>query len=165
MSTSPLRALPDPSGPELAAAVRQLTSAAAMVRDLVGAGALGELSDAAVAEMTLALHRAGETCAAAAASGVARVADSGYPAAEGFLTAGTWWRRRTNTSRDGARDHVRFTRRLHRDYVATATAWGQGRIDGEQAQILTVGLDGVLSRLGRHLKAQAKDTRINRLVF
>ena len=155
MSTAPTLAAPVPSGPELAAVARRITTDVAVVRDLAAAGALAELSDEAVAELALVLHRASQTCEAVSATAVARVADSGYCAVEGFLTPATWWRARTKTSRDGAGDHIRFTRRLRRHYQLTATWWGQGRIDGEQAQILTVGLDGVLTCLKRHLKAQA----------
>ena len=157
MSTAPI-APPAPSGPQLAAAVRQIATGAAAVRDLVAAGALGELSDAAVSELALVLHRASETCDAVSATAVARVADSGYPAVEGFLTPASWWRSRTKTSRDGAGDRVRFTRRLRQHYQVTATWWGQGKIDGAQAQILTSGLDGVLTCLKRHRKERAKVT-------
>jgi hypothetical protein len=156
MSTAAAFPPPAPAGPALAAAVRAIEEQLAQVQELVGAGGLRELSDAAAADLTLRIHRAGEACAAVTAVGVARVADSGYPAVEGYVSPASWWRAKTRTGRDGARDQVMLARRLDRHYEATANAWGEGRIDREQAEILTTGLDGVLGRLARHLKASAK---------
>jgi hypothetical protein len=156
MSTAPAFAPLASSGPALAAAVRRLASEAQAVRELVAAGGFRDLPDASAAELTLTLHQVGQQVEAATATGVAQVADSGYPAVQGFVTPASWWRVKTKTSRDGARDQVMLARRLDRHYGATAAAWAAGRIDGEQAKTLTTGLDAVLNRLAKHLKAQAQ---------
>ena len=49
MSTAPASAPLVPSGPALHAAVGELTAAAARVRDLLAAGSLDQLSEAAIA--------------------------------------------------------------------------------------------------------------------
>ena len=124
------------------------------MQELVAAGSLEQLSEAAVAAATVTLAAVAEASAAAAMAGLGRVAGCGYPASEGYVTAASWWRARTRVSQDTARDQVRLARRLAGRYPATGTAWSAGEITGEHARVLSVGVDGVLARLARRYRRE-----------
>ena len=152
MSTAPASAPLVPSGPALHAAVSELTAAAARVRDLLAAGSLDQLSEAAIAQATVALAAVTESAAAATSTGLARVAGCGYPASEGFVTAASWWRARTRVSQDSASAQVRLARRLSVKFEATAAAWAAGEITAEHTRVLATGIDAVLARLARRYR-------------
>ena len=152
MSTAPASAPLIPSGPALHAAVGELAAIAARVQALLAAGSLDQLSEAAIAEATVALAAVTESAAAATSTGLARVSGCGYPASEGFVTAASWWRARARISQDNASGQVRTARRLATHYQATATAWAAGEVTAEHTRVLATGIDGVLARLARRYR-------------
>ncbi|HEY7859467.1 MAG TPA: hypothetical protein VIC82_13295, partial [Candidatus Nanopelagicales bacterium] len=130
MSTASVMSPLVPSGPALHVAVVELTAVAARVQELLAAGSLEQLSESAVASATVSLAAVAESATSAATTGLARVAGCGYPASEGHVTAGSWWRAKTRISRDAAGEQVRLARRLASFYEATAAAWAGGEITG-----------------------------------
>ncbi|MFI5313983.1 MAG: hypothetical protein ACHQ06_07500 [Candidatus Dormibacteria bacterium] len=95
MSTASVMSPLVPSGPALHVALGELTAVAARVQELLAAGSLEQLSESAVASATVALAGVAESATSAATTGLARVAGCGYPASEGHVTAGSWWRAKT----------------------------------------------------------------------
>jgi hypothetical protein len=124
----------------------------------VQAGSLRELSDPAVAEVTVDLHRAADVVGACAAAGLERVAACGYAQSEGFVTAAAWLRVKTRMSQRDAAAKVRTAQRLAERYPATAGAWTGGRITAEHADVLASGLDRVCLRLAGKIRRDAADT-------
>ena len=151
MSTAPASAPLVPSGPALHAAVGELTAAAARVRDLLAAGSLDRLSEAAIAQATVALAAVTESAAAATSTGLARVAGCGYPASEGFVTAASWWRARTRVSQDTASAQVRLARRLGGTTGRPRRRGRAGRSPPTREGPGT-GVDAVLARLARRYR-------------
>jgi hypothetical protein len=115
------------------------------------------LTDAQAADAAVALAAVAETTRAAALAGVGRVADSGYPAECGYVTAASWWRAASRVSSLSARGEVRQARRLARRFPATAEAWQGGQVTGEHAETITRGVEVVLRRLTRAERARCHE--------
>lgn len=155
MSTAQDFLPPDPGGPGLHAAVTRLADAAEAARAVLTPDRFAGVSDQVAATAAVQLSRVAQLASAGAAVGLGRVADSGYPTQQGFVSAGSWWRVRTRAGKDDAADQVRLARRLRRHYQATTTAWVDGAITGAHAEVIATGIDAVLHRLARRERRDA----------
>jgi hypothetical protein len=145
---------PATSGGPVQARVARLRRDAGELAEILDPESLAALPDAAAAQVAADLAAVSETTKAGSWAAVARVADCGYPQAQGYVTAGVWWQRTTRVSKDEAATQVRLARRLARHYEATWTAWSTGRICGEHARVIAGGIDAVLARHARRIRRE-----------
>lgn len=141
-------------GRAVQAAVARLRQDAGRLAELLDPASLVDLPDAAAAQVATDLAAVSETAKAGSWVAVARVADCGYPQAEGFVTAGSWWQSATRVSHEEAATQVRLARRLARHYQATWSAWSNGRISGDHARVISGGIDAVLARHTRRIRRE-----------
>ncbi len=156
MSTAALLP-PATGGRAVQAAVTRLRQEAGRLAELLEPASLAELPDAAAAQVATDLAAVSETAKAGSWAAVARVADCGYPQAEGFVTAGVWWQRTTRVSQEEAATQVRLARRLARHYQSTWSAWSNGKISGGHARVISGGIDAVLARHARRIRREHAD--------
>ncbi len=158
MSTAAILPPPASSAGVLAAVARVEADVQLLRAVLAGDPGLTGLTDSQAADAAVALAHAAETVQAGALAGLGRVADSGYPAQEGYVTAASWWRAKTRVSSLSARGQLRQARRLARRFPATADAWRGRVVTGEHAETITRGVEVVLRRLTRAERARCETT-------
>ena len=118
---------------------------------------LAGLSEELVGELTTRLAVVGEAVQGVTLAGLARVADSGLPQAQGAVTPASWWREITRSSAETARVQVRLARCLARHFAVTTTAWQGGDLRADHVTVIAGGVEAVLHRHARRIRRARQD--------
>ncbi|MCA0330688.1 MAG: HNH endonuclease [Actinobacteria bacterium] len=138
---------PDDAAARALALIGVLEAAGSELAELVAEGALQALPQAALPEVAQRLVRVAEPMNASAACAVAMVKASAVPLPDGHVSVSRWLQKDARVTSGAYNALVARGSALLGDYGATRTALLAGAISGDQARIITVGVERAVKSL------------------